>query len=88
MRPFFPLPKRVVELPVGSVENDRIGAMKDYEVGDVLEFNGHRGKVVPNVKMPGDICVQWDEGTFSSYDKDFLDTHTKNLGKELVLNKP
>ncbi len=30
------------------------------------------GVVTKNVKMPGDICIQWDCGTFSSYDEDFL----------------
>ncbi len=38
-----------------------------------VEEEAFLGSVVPNIKFPGDICVQWDIGTFSSYDEDFLD---------------
>lgn len=34
-----------------------------------------RGAVVENRKLPGDICVLWDDGTFSSYDEKWLDEH-------------
>ena len=56
-----------------------------YETGTKLvyeyEENGKtekiNGVVVDNVKFPGDICVQWETGQFSSYDKEWLDEHTK-----------
>lgn len=46
-----------------------------YRVGTRLYHvnTGIRGSVVPNRKMPGDICVQWDNGQFISYDEDVLD---------------
>lgn len=34
------------------------------------------GTVVENRKLPGDICVQWDEGFFSSYNEQWLNEHT------------
>jgi hypothetical protein len=34
------------------------------------------GVVVENYKFGGDICVNWDTGLSSSYDKDWLDKFT------------
>lgn len=39
-----------------------------YHVG-----TGTRGRVVPNQKIPGGICVQWGNGPCISYDEEFLD---------------
>lgn len=46
-----------------------------YPVGTRLYHvnTGIRGEVTENRKMPGDICVQWDNGQFISYDEEFLD---------------
>lgn len=31
------------------------------------------GEVIPNFKLPGDICVRWETGQELSYDKKWLD---------------
>lgn len=36
-----------------------------------------RGIVVENSKLPGDICVEWENGQFSSYDEDWLDENAE-----------
>lgn len=33
---------------------------------------GIRGRVVENFKLPGDVCVEWENGFSTSYDEDFL----------------
>jgi len=47
--------------------------MSPYDVGTKVVCNGVKGEVVPNTKLPGDICIQWETGIFSSYDKEWLD---------------
>ncbi len=49
--------------------------MTKYQVGQTLLHTGSGiyGTVVSNYKLPGDICVDWDNGLQSSYDADFLD---------------
>lgn len=46
-----------------------------YSPGTTLLYKtaGVRGAVVPNNKLPGDICVLWETGQSSSYDEEFLD---------------
>jgi hypothetical protein len=62
-------------------------AEKKYEVGTKLMFcdpqsgESFEGKVVPNFKLPGDICVSWDTGLNSSYDESWLDQFTKLIKK-------
>jgi len=34
-----------------------------------------QGVVVPNYKLPGDVCVAWENGQTSSYDPEFLDQY-------------
>lgn len=48
-----------------------------YPVGMKIRCNDIPGTIVENVKMPGDICVEWEgnSGVFS-YDEEWLD---KNL---------
>ncbi len=50
---------------------------QNYVLGTRLIFTGAgvRGVVVPNYKLPGDICVEWANGAKGSYDADFLDEH-------------
>lgn len=36
--------------------------------------SGIRGVVVENFKLPGDVCVEWENGLATSYDYEFLDT--------------
>lgn len=45
-----------------------------FNVHDRLRDNatGIEGKVVSNYKWQGDICVEWADGTRSSYDADVL----------------
>ena len=64
--------KRFSESLPGSLRNGK----KSYEVDDRINLNGSWGTIVPNTKLPGDICVKWDNVTqVSSYGKDFLDSH-------------
>lgn len=45
-----------------------------YPVGTKLFCNNIEGVVVDDVKIHGDICVQWDEIDFvCSYDERWLD---------------
>ena len=55
-----------------------------YEVGMIVNFKevNIKGTIVENYKMPGDICIDWDNGTQSSYDEEFLDEKV-----EIVKNK-
>jgi len=56
-----------------------------YTTGTKLIYRGEEdgipnvfhGVVVDNYKLPGDICVNWESGVSSSYDKDWLDWHTE-----------
>ena len=36
-----------------------------------------RGVVVPNFKLPGDICVTWETTQTVSYEEDWLDLNTE-----------
>jgi len=66
------------------IKNLNIGlAMSEkYAVGVRLCFldpqsgESFEGKVIENYKFGGDICVKWDTGLSSSYDKDWLDKFT------------
>lgn len=55
---------------------------KDY--GEKLIY----GTVVPNFKLPGDICVRWDNlsmvliPAISSYDPEFLDEYCEVVPAE------
>ena len=51
-----------------------------YEVGTKLVCNEVKGTVIPNFKLPGDICVEWETGEKSSYDEDWLDENSKIEG--------
>lgn len=50
-----------------------------YPVGTTLRTRGSRevdtlwGKVIPNRKLPGDICVEWETGQMISCDQRFID---------------
>lgn len=58
---------------------DVVAAVTDtkYQVGTIIECNGIAGTVIPNFKLPGDICVEWENGLISSYDTEWLDEYTK-----------
>ena len=47
-----------------------------FEAGTKLIHteSGIAGVVVPNFKLPGDICVKWENGLEASYDADFLES--------------
>ena len=47
--------------------------MDNYVVGVKLTCNGITGIIVENYKFPGDICIDWENGIKSSYDRDWLD---------------
>lgn len=57
-----------------------------YPVGTRLCFKGTtiHGTVVPNTKLRGDVCVQWENGEFSSYDGWFLDENVDIVTKPLT----
>ena len=48
-----------------------------YSEGTILECNGITGEVISNTKLPGDICVKWNNGLMSSYDPEWLDEFTE-----------
>lgn len=52
-----------------------IGEMSKYRPGVRVRYKGVNilGTVVENEKFPDDICIQWENGMFSSYDEWFLD---------------
>ncbi len=52
-----------------------------YPEGLIITVNGVKGTVVPNFKLPGDICVKWETGLTTSYDEDFLDMVVTNREK-------
>ncbi len=41
-----------------------------FEQGTKVKSLDNNGVVVENVKLPGDICVQWEHGPLISYDRD------------------
>ena len=43
---------------------------KIYKVGTKVICNGYKGVVVENYKIPGDICIDWENGEKYSYDKE------------------
>ena len=54
-----------------------------YEVGTKLLCNGCFGEVVPNVKLPNDICIKWDVmDEIASYDYDWLEENVEILDGE------
>ena len=54
--------------PVGT----RLFFKRSKDFGDNLIY----GTVIPNFKLPGDICVRWDnDAPVSSYDPEFLDEY-------------
>jgi len=50
-----------------------------YKVGTKVVCNEVEGVVVENYKLPGDICITWETGQKSSYDKEWLDDFVKML---------
>ena len=48
-----------------------------YPVGTKLICSGVGGVVILNYKLPGDVCVKWEYGLESSYDKEWLDKNTE-----------
>lgn len=58
--------------------------MTKYEVGMELVHNdtGIRGIVVPNFKLPGDVCVTWETGFSTSYDPESLDENCSIIDPE------
>lgn len=55
-----------------------------YPTGTRLLCEGIRGTIVTNCKMPGDICVVWDEDDrgIISYDEEWLDAHAIIIGRQ------
>jgi hypothetical protein len=43
-----------------------------YKVGSQVEWDGIKGMIIPNVKLPGDIMIAWETQQISSYDEEFL----------------
>lgn len=41
-----------------------------FEPGTKVRSLDITGVVIPNVKLPGDICVQWENGQMISYDQE------------------
>jgi hypothetical protein len=67
----------------------RMTRNEKYTVGTMLECNGVRGKVVENIKLPGDICVEWDNVAWwpiHSYDADWLDDNVIIIKSQIKLN--
>lgn len=54
----------------------KTNADKNYTEGTKLMCDGYKGVVVKNYKLPGDICVEWETGVKSSYDKYWLNENT------------
>lgn len=54
-----------------------------YPVGMTILVDDHsceytfRGTVVENCKLPGDICVKWEDGKLISYDENWLDENAR-----------
>ncbi len=44
-----------------------------YSIGTRMLCGGIEGTVIENYKMPGDICIRWENGLTCSYDKEWLD---------------
>lgn len=64
----------------------QISEILKYKVGTKVFFDESNplvGQVVTNVKLPGDICIQWlngpdnTPGQMISYDKEWLDENVK-----------
>jgi len=55
----------------------------EYSVGTKLLHteSGIKGVVVTNFKLPGDVCVEWENGLVTSYDADFLDTICERINE-------
>ena len=55
--------------PVGT----RLFFKRSKDFGEKLIY----GTVIPNFKLPGDICIRWDNDnqTVSSYDPEFLEEY-------------
>jgi hypothetical protein len=47
-----------------------------YKVGTKIICQGIKGKIIPNFKLPDDICVEWENGMTSSYDEEWLEEYT------------
>lgn len=45
------------------------------KIGTRVQCNGVTGVVVTNTKLPGDICINWDNGQFSSYDQEYINAN-------------
>lgn len=56
-----------------------MATMVKYRVGQKLVCNEVVGEVVPNYKLPGDVCVLWESGQKASYDPEWLDKYARKL---------
>lgn len=71
------VPARYVELMnINRDTEEKSSSMNKYKIGTELLCNEVKGVVVPNRKLPGDICVERETGQFSSYDGEWLDKNT------------
>lgn len=53
-------------------------AIEKYKVGTRVKCGDIFGEVVPNVKLLGDICVQWYVmDSILSYDEEWLDENVE-----------
>lgn len=51
--------------------------MDKYKVGTRVRYNDFYGIVINNVKLAGDICVDWGKGQIISYDAEWLDENVE-----------
>ncbi len=57
----------------------------NYPIGTELRWGRTKGEVVTaeeigkSFVLPSDICVKWETGESSTYDKWFLDEHCKKI---------
>jgi len=58
---------------------------EDYPDGTEVLCNDVEGVVVPNYKMEDDICIKWESGLESSYDKDWLNENVIIIKKGNIL---
>ena len=58
-----------------------------YPVGTKLVWEDVAGIVIPNFKIPGDICVRWENGFETSYDEEVLDEYVTILSDEESLEE-
>lgn len=52
-----------------------------YTNGTKIQCNGFVGIIIPNFKLPSDICVEWETGLKASYDEEWLDENAIIMDK-------